>query len=63
LSGFRFKIAVESISPNDLREQVYRKLREHVAVGVREIWLISLEPRGTHSPRAGHTYCYPDGSR
>ncbi len=46
-------LAVEVISPNDSWEQVYRKLREYFAAGVREVWLISLEQRTVmiyHSP-------------
>lgn len=46
-------LAVEVISPNDLWEKVYRKLREYFAAGVREVWLVSIEQRTVmihHSP-------------
>lgn len=46
-------LAVEVISPNDAWEQLYRKLREYFAAGVREVWLISMEQRTVmiyHSP-------------
>ena len=36
-------LAVEVISPNDLYEKVYAKVREYLAVGVKQVWLVSPE--------------------
>jgi len=36
-------LAVEIISPNDLFEKVFSKMREYFAAGVRQVWLISPE--------------------
>jgi Uma2 family endonuclease len=34
-------LAVEVISPNDLHEAVIEKIREYLAAGVRQVWLVS----------------------
>ena len=36
-------LAVEVISPNDLYEKVYAKVREYLAAGVKQVWLVSPE--------------------
>jgi Uma2 family endonuclease len=36
-------LAVEVISPNDLYVKVYAKVMEYLAVGVKQVWLVSLE--------------------
>jgi Uma2 family endonuclease len=41
-------LAIEVISPNDVWEQVNRKVREYFAAGVRQVWLISLEQQTVH---------------
>lgn len=38
-------LAVEVLSPNDLHQNVARKLREYFHYGVKEVWLISPEDR------------------
>jgi Uma2 family endonuclease len=38
-------LAVEVVSPNDLYEKVLAKVREYLAAGVRQVWLISPEHR------------------
>lgn len=38
-------IAVEVLSPNDLYQQVDRKLSEYLSYGVQEVWLVSPEAR------------------
>lgn len=38
-------LAVEVLSPNDLYQNVARKLREYFHYGVKEVWLISPEDR------------------
>jgi len=46
-------LAVEIISPNDLFEKVFSKVKEYFAAGVRQVWLISLEHKVViiyHSP-------------
>ena len=39
------ELAVEVLSPNDLYQNVARKLREYFHYGVKEVWLISPEDR------------------
>jgi len=34
---------VEVISPHDLYEKVYAKVLEYLAVGVKQVWLVSSE--------------------
>jgi Uma2 family endonuclease len=36
-------LAVEVISPNDLYVKVYAKVMEYLAVGVKQVWLVSPE--------------------
>ncbi len=36
-------LAVEVISPNDLYEKVYAKVKEYLAAGVKQVWLVSPE--------------------
>jgi Uma2 family endonuclease len=36
-------LTVEVISPNDLYEKVYAKVREYLAAGVKQVWLVSPE--------------------
>ena len=36
-------LAVEVISPNNLDEKVYAKVMEYLAVGVKQVWLVSPE--------------------
>ena len=38
-------LAVEVISPNDIFDEVFTKMREYFAAGVKEVWLISTEHR------------------
>jgi Uma2 family endonuclease len=36
-------LAVEIISPNDLYEKIYRRIKEYFIAGVRQVWIISPE--------------------
>ena len=38
-------LAVEVISPNDIFDDVFTKMREYFAAGVKQVWLISTEHR------------------
>jgi Uma2 family endonuclease len=53
--AFAPDLVVEVISPNDLAEDVERKLGDYLRAGVRSVWLVSPECRSITVHHAGGT--------
>lgn len=53
-------LAVEVVSPNDVYDDVQRKVEEYLSAGVRLVWVVSPANRtvAVYSGSAGHTYLH-----